>query len=128
MRKNKRLEKAGITADRHMELRYFCKQYPHKKEKIKELTYLSGVRYSDMPKGTDNGNPTEERAMRLISLKNDIEIIEQSAIKASGDLYRFVLKYVTKGIEYAYLDAPCGRNYFYRLVENFYIVLDKKKI
>ena len=37
VRKNKRLEKYGISQDRHMELRYFCKQYPQKKRTITRI-------------------------------------------------------------------------------------------
>lgn len=131
MRKNKRLEKAGITAERHMELRYFCKQYPQKKDELKELTHLSGVKYSDMPKGTRISNPTEERALKILSLKNDIEMIEKAAFEACGvegsTLFNAIIENVTKGIEYSHLMTFCGKRYFYKMVENFYIILNTKK-
>ena len=35
LRRSKRMEKAGISHDRYMELVYFCKQYKEKKDKLR---------------------------------------------------------------------------------------------
>lgn len=129
VRKNKRLEKYGISQDRHMELRYFCKQYPQKKEQLLEsMTCLKGVSYNGMPSGNQISNTTEKLALKMSKLKEDIEIIERSAITANSSFYKAIIENVTQGIDYFYLNVPCSKRYFYRAVENFYIILNENKI
>lgn len=128
VRKNKRLEKYGISHNRHMELRYFCKQYLQKKELLKSVTCLNGISYSDMPSGNQINNTTEKLALKILRLKEDIEVIEQSAIAANSLFYQAIIKNVTQGTNYFYLNVPCSERYFYRAVENFYIILDENKI
>lgn len=126
-RRNTHLEKNGISHDKYMELKYFCKQYPEKKEKLCSLSELKAVTYSGMPHGTEIDKPTERMALLKERLQNDIALIEQTAIEADSSIYQEILKNVTEGISYFYLDVPCSKKYFYHAKDKFFILLAEKK-
>ena len=66
-------------------------------------------------------------AEKAISLKKDIEMIEQSAIEADSNIYGYILRNVTEKILYEYMDVPCGRRQFYEKRKLFFCILYMKR-
>jgi len=126
-RKNRRLNKDGISHEKYMELMYFCLQYRQKKEKLQSLSFIKGVDYGGTGVGSGGGNPTEKSALRREELQRDIELIEQTVLETAPEIYDALLKNVTEGITYIYLSAPCGHKYFYEKRREFFIRLAMKK-
>lgn len=121
------LEEFDISKFRYRELLNFCMQYEEKKKKVKEFCQISAVKYSGMPKGNKIADPTAEKADMLLQLKEDIELIEQTAIEADGEIYKQLLDNITKGISYLHLDIPYSRASFYRKRKKFFFLLSLKR-
>lgn len=90
----------NISKNKYNELKYFCAQYDEKKKEAKD------------------GNEQS---------KQDIDLIERTAIMADGDIYPCILKNVTKKIPYEYMDVPCGRRQFYEARRIFFALLAEKR-
>lgn len=107
---------------------YFCLQYEEKKERAQNARQLSVTCLSAMPRGSDLRKPTESKAVLAAHLLEDCELIEQAAIEATdGVCYQQLIKNVTLGIPYYYLDAPCGNNQFSEMRRRFFYILAKRK-
>lgn len=128
-------EKYGISKNRFQELRYRCYQYDEWK---KELNYskdtVKAIEYGKEGKGSAPlGSATENLAIRRVELDQKCKIIEQTALEASGDLYKFVLEGVTnEEANYNYLHMIKGlpsekKNEYYDARRMFYWLLDKKR-
>lgn len=138
MEKKKRLrdmtwEDYGISKNRYEELKAFCLQYEEKKSKISRD--IGSMNYDGMPKGNYKGNPLERKAIRNVVYQKDCEMIEQAAVAASAELYPYILKSVTNGLPYRFIEydeqlgrIPIGKTEFYALRRKFYHFLDKIKI
>ena len=99
----------GISEERLKELRAFCRQYEEKKSKIK---YGTSSSLSDgMPKGSSQGSPTERQAIENVKYKNDCRIIEESAIRANPGIWKYILRSVTEGLAFEFIeyDDELGR-------------------
>ncbi len=57
----------------------------------------------------------------------EVEMIEQTAIEAESEIYPYILKNVTQGIKYEYMDVPCGRRQFYEARRVFFLLLAQKR-
>lgn len=55
------------------------------------------------------------------------ELIEQTAIAVNDGIYRYIIKNVTQGIKYEYMDVPCGRRQFYEARKRFFRMLAQKR-
>lgn len=121
-----KLSDHNISKEKYNELRYFCLQYWSKKQEIEKLYGTSGASSDGMPRASGCGNPTEKAALRLIQLKGDIQMIEQTAIEADPNLYTWILKSVTEGIPYENMDVPAGRRQFYEARRYFFCLLAQK--
>ena len=121
------LDEYDISKFRYRELLNFCMQYEEKKNKVKEFCHISAVKYSGMPKGNKIGDPTADKADLLLRLKADIELIEQTAIEADGEIYSELLDNITKGVSYLHLDVPYSRASFYRKRKKFFYLLSLKR-
>ena len=60
-------------------------------------------------------------------LQADIELVEQTVIEAGADIYQWLLKNVTEGIGYDYLDVPMCRSDFYGVRKYFFYLLAQKR-
>ena len=54
-------------------------------------------------------------------MQEDIKLIEETARKASPEIYKWVLKNVTEGTPYEWMDVPVGRRQFYEYRRYFSI-------
>lgn len=123
----------GISKHRYQELKAFCLQYEEKKSKISRG--ISGTGFDGMPKGNYKGNPLETQAIRNAMYQKDCEMIEQAAMAASGEIYPYIIKSVSKDLSYQFIEydevlgrIPVGINEFYAYRRLFYHYLDLLKI
>ena len=118
----------GISKHRYRELLYFCLQYPEWKEQLAGCYDCKASTYSGNPYNSSGvSDPTMTKAMRAAALSKNIKLIEQTAIDTDAELYQWILKAVTHGIGFEWLQIPCHRNKFILLRHRFYFLLDKKK-
>lgn len=122
-----KLDEYGISKHRYRELNNFCLQYPEFIKEKQGCYSLSAVVADDMPRGSGTSNPTANSAERAYRLGRNIELIEQTAIEASGEMYPYILKAVTENVSWEYMNAPCGRRQFYQARRRFFFLLSLKK-
>lgn len=125
--KERGLKRYNISLNRFRELKYFCLQYEDKKRELKSLTFISSPVSDGQPHGNNTSDTTAKKALRISELKKDIELIEQCAIEVDSEIYQYIIKNVTEGIAYEFLDVPSGRRQFYSARRKFYWLLDKKQ-
>lgn len=117
----------NISQNKYRELKYFCLQYKEKKDRLRNINYISAVRSNGIPQGTGISNPTANQGEEIAQLKKDIELIEQTAIETDSELYQYLLENVTKDVPWEYLDIPLSRrSFYYRRRKYFYLLSTKK--
>lgn len=122
-----KLSDYNISRAKYNELKYFCMQYGEKKEELARGYGLKTAVNDGMPKSTSLSNPTAQNAIKKVSLEEDIALIEKTAQKASETLYPWILKNVTEGVPYEWLNVPCGRRQFYERRRYFFYLLAQKR-
>lgn len=126
-------KKYNISDHRYQELRHFCMQYGEWKEELETLEdTVKGISYSEKIKCNNMKSATEELAIRRAELREKCELVEQAALEAAPELYKYILEGVTE--EYAsfkYLkyrkNMPCGRNTYSNRRAKFFCILSKRK-
>lgn len=123
-----RLNQYGISKFAYRELSNFCLQYEDKKNRINDLnnTYRS-PQVTGLPHGSGTSNPVEEAAIKADQLQRDVELIQKTAYETDSVIAPAILKNVTQGIQYDYMEIPCGKNQFYTLRRKFFYLLATKK-
>lgn len=128
------LKKDGyeISKARYGELCYFCEQYPEWVDWLKNNTDTAqGVGYSDEPKGNSKQDKDGDLAVERAKRSEKVEMIEQAAQAADGDLYQYIIKNVAYGCGFTVLqglfEIPCSESTFYRARRRFFWILDKKR-
>lgn len=128
-----KLEKYGISGKRYKELCGFCEQYPEWIEELKHNnSTVKSIEITDMPfNQSGNSDQTCDLAIRRVELERKCELIEQTAIQASSDLYQFIIKLVCYEVPFSYLqtieDIPCSQSALYDARRYFFYLLDKNK-
>lgn len=122
-----KLSDYNISTAKYNELKYFCMQYEEKKKELQMGYGLSAIANDGLPKGNTTGNPTEQTAIRNTMLQKDIELIEQTVIEADSNIYQWLIKNVTEGITYEYMNVPKGRKQFYESRRYFFYLLAQKR-
>lgn len=124
--------KYWIDKNRYYELKYFCLQYPLWRRAYElldgsqlcsyDLVYVSNSDISDV-----TGKCVEEREIYLERMKT----VEQAAIEADPYLASYILKAVTEGYSYNYLQTqlniPCGRDMYYDRYRRFFWILSNSR-
>lgn len=126
-KRDMKLSDYNISRAKYNELKYFCMQYEEKKREIHNSYGLGAVVSDGMPKGNLPGNAVERVAIRNAMLQNDVELIEQTALEADPDIYQWLLRNVTSGIPYEWLNVPAGRRQFYESRRYFFYLLSQKR-
>lgn len=130
------MHKYSISSNRYRELKYFCYQYADWNREIEALGQdirPKGIAYDEVQGRTNKaGSPTEAVAVRIQTLEENVRMLEDAAKEASGDLWTYILLYVTNpDINFRYLEMvngiPCSRRSFYNYRRKFFYYLDKKK-
>lgn len=126
-KRDMKLSDYNISRAKYNELKYFCMQYEEKKAKIRNSYGLGAVTNDGMPKGNLPGNSVERVAIQNAMLKTDVELIEQTAIEADAEIYQWLLKSITEGVPYEYMDVPLSRTKFYDSRRYFFYLLSQKR-
>lgn len=127
-KKDLALKRYEISKERYRELKYFCLQYEEWKKQLSSLASVKPQQLTGMPNGKNRiSNPTADAAVKRSELTEKCALVEQSAIEADAELYPYLLKSVTQGIPYEYINAPCGRRRFYEMRRRFFFFLSKKR-
>ena len=123
----------GISRHRYQELKAFCLQYEEKKNRIKYG--LSAVQCDGQPKAHTAGSQVEKAAIENARNQKDCAMIEEAAIRANPGIWRYILKSVTLGLSYEFVEydekegrIPVGKTDFYAYRKLFYYYLHKLKI
>ena len=128
-----RKNKYWIDKHRHYELKHFCLQYPKWKKAYADLLDLSitlsktdGIRSDSII-----GSPTERCAMERAYYAKRIKMVERAAMDADEYLWKYILKAVTEGLSYTYLqtqlDIPCCRDTYYDRYRRFFWLLSEAR-
>lgn len=123
----KLFDELKISPSGYKELEYFCLQYNEKKHEINNSYGLKSPQYGFKSKNKTISDTTLTAVEKILSLKAEIEMIEQSAIEADSEIYPYIIKNVTEGILYEYMDVPCGRRQFYEKRKLFFCILYMKR-
>lgn len=126
-KRDMKLSDYNISRAKYNELKYFCMQYSEKKQELHKGYGLGAVTNDGMPKGNLPGNPVECAAVRNAMLQSDIELVEQTAMEADAAIYQWLMKNVTEGIPYEWLDVPMARKQFYESRRFFFYLLAQKR-
>lgn len=123
--------KYWIDKHRFYELKHFCMQYLNWKRSynaIDDLSVSTSV-FDRLPSGNLPGDPTAKYATRKAYYAEKIDIIEKAARAADSDLYIYILKAVTEGLSYTYLqtrlEIPCSRDTYYDRYRRFFWLLSE---
>lgn len=126
-------EDYGISKNRYAELKAFCLQYGEKKSKIKYG--ISAAQYDGQPKAHNTGSQTERQAMDNVIYMKDCAMIEEAAIRTNPEIWRYIVKSVTLGLSYEFIEydneqgkIPMCRRDFYGTRKKFYAILNEMKL
>ncbi len=123
----------GISKFRYRELRAFCRQYPEKKSKINYG--LSAMVVDGQPHGNGTSDPTQQQALENLRYTKDVSMIEEAAIRANPDIWRYIIRSVTESLPYEQIQydkelgrLPMGKTEFNAYRRLFYGILHKLKL
>lgn len=126
-RRNLKLSDFHISKEKYNELKYFCLQYEEKKQRLAQSYGIKACTPREGSRTNHIGKPTEEQAIRNVMLKDDIELIEETARETDEDIAPYIMKSVTEGMTYEYMDVPMGRKQFYEARRLFFYLLAQKR-
>lgn len=125
--------KYWIDKHRHYELKHFCLQYPSWKKEYKRLDGPN-LPSSIVERPSSNnlpGDPTGNCVLIKDYYSKRIKIIEDTARATDEFLYDYILKAVTEGLSYTYLQTvmgiPCSRDTYYDRYRKFFWLLSKER-
>ena len=106
-------------------------RYPDWTQELKTLPDTSkGIDYSlDKVQSSNNYDSTMETAIRREELTRKVNLLESTVREVSGDLYEWVLKSVTLGLNYwqlQQLGMPATDKDFYDKRQHYYYLLSKR--
>ena len=123
--------KYWIDKHRFYELKHYCMQYVTWKRTynaIDELS-MSSSAFDRMPSGNTVSDLTAKYAIRKAHYAEKIGMVEKAAMAADKDLYIYILKAVTEGLSYTYLqtrlEIPCSRDTYYDRYRRFFWLLSE---
>lgn len=128
-----RKNKYWIDKHRHYELKHFCLQYPKwKKEHADLLDLCISLSKTDGIRGDSIiSNPTERYAIERTYYADRIKMVERVAMDTDEYLWTYILKAVTEGLSYTYLqtrmDIPCSRDTYYDRYRRFFWLLNEAR-
>ena len=123
------LKKNNISRHRYRELKEFCLPYYEKESELENI-YSATPSFEGGSSGI--GKPTEQKAIRAMQLRRDVDLIDQCLAEATPgeEIIRKKLKEnITTGLGYESLGyVPCGVRQFYEYRKMFFNLLDRKKV
>ena len=125
--------KYWIDKHRHYELKHFCLQYPSWKKAYHALdgAQLPSSVAERIPSTNIPSDPTAKCVMLKDQYLKRIRIVEEAAMEADDLLHDYILKAVTEGLSYTYLQTvlaiPCSRDTYYDRYRKFFWLLSKAR-
>ena len=125
--------KYWIDKHRHYELKHFCLQYPSWRQAYNEANNIGATTsaFDRMPSGNLPGDPTGNRASRMIYFHEKMDLIEKIAKETDRYLHDYILKAVTENLSYTYLrtrlNIPCSRDMYYDRYRKFFWLLSEAR-
>lgn len=123
----------GISKNRYKELKAFCLQYDEKKSKIKYG--ISSTQNDGQPRAHSTKSQTEAQAIENDRYKRDCAMIEEAAVRANPEIWRYIVRSVTLDLPYEFVeyDEEQGkitmcRNDFYGTRRKFFAILNELKL
>ena len=134
MRMPKKTGKFYIPKSAFMSARYYALRYHEYIDRYRQLQSedIDAIDYSkDRTDGGSQNSSVESKAIKMAELKEKIELIENTAVEAGGDIAKYVLKAVTEEDVPCWLlikqyDMPCGKKMFYERRRKFYYLLSDR--
>lgn len=123
--------KYWISKHRYYELKHFCLQYPEWKKAYSELcdeklplSMIETIATDNLP-----SDPAIQRAMLKTYYSERIKLIENTALEADPCLQDYIIKGVSEGRSYTYLNTvmeiPCGKDMYYDRYRKFFWLLSE---
>ena len=128
-----RKNKYYIDKHRHYELKHFCLQYPKWKKAYAELldVSISLSKTESIRRSSIISNPTERIAVEKTYYAERIKMVERAAKDADEYLWTYILRAVTEGLSFTYLqtqlDIPCCRDTYYDRYRRFFWLLNEAR-
>lgn len=118
-----------ISRHRYYELKHFCLQYPEWKQNYRDLDGrpTKSASVCEHISGGDTSDPTAVYAEARLYFRSRMEMVEQVADRAAGDLAKLMLRAVTEGLSYDYILPPCCKEVWYTAYRRFFWLLDKAR-
>ena len=115
-----------ISKKRRNELKYICLAYPEKIKKIQEFSYINGASFGQ-GSGNVKTDALEKKVLKLIELKRQVEVIEQTIIEIfGGNDYKKARKNICYNMSFHRLGLHMSEKTFYRRKTLFFERLDEK--
>lgn len=80
----KRNNRYYMPHDLYMRVQYIIKGYDRLKKDYMDILYSSPPPPDGMPRGNENGSPTERKALKLEQIGQELEAIDQSCVEIRG--------------------------------------------
>lgn len=124
----KRYEDAGISKFRYLELKNIARQYDQMRREEAKLRHGETDRKEGGNQTWRQPDPTGNAAIGIAMKSNarKIKAIEDSARAAGPEIYRWLMRCVTRGETFEKMGPPCGRAQFYAARRRFFIELDAR--
>lgn len=127
--------KYWIPKHRHYELKHFCLQYPFWKKEYTRLdcsNLSAAAPIMDYISSTNTpSDPTGKYVLIRDYYRGKIKLIEEAAKNADEFLYSYIIKAVTEGLSFTYLQTvmgiPCSRDTYYDRYRKFFWLLSKSR-
>ncbi len=126
-------DQIGISKERYLELKYFCRQYDRWKKESDSLLGISAIRMDGMPHGSGMSDPVARAAERRERLLAKMSIIEGCAkASGSGEWASALIEHVCRGKTHKDLRElkpellpTSDANTFYKRRREFFDMLNK---
>lgn len=125
--------KYWISKHRYYELKHFCLQYPEWKQVYSKLSNENLPLSMIETVSTDifPNDPASKRDSIKTFYAERIKLIELNALEADPCLHDYIIKGVTEGRSYTYLntvlDIPCGKDMYYDRYRKFFWLLSESR-
>lgn len=81
---------------------WLIRDYERMKAERNEILYSGNREVSDMPRGSERGNPTMDKALRLETLGREMEAVEGALLLVQEDLRNGVMNNICYQVAYPY--------------------------
>lgn len=120
-----------LSKHEYLMLKHFALQYNDWKKAKREIESRvgSGFKIGGDQNACNYHDPVSIAVEKAERYRIRIELIEQAAKNAGGDIWEFILLGVTTECNYEYLrlvkNIPCCKDVYYKMYRKFYWILNK---